>query len=189
MRTKTLTTASIGLGMLFFLQGCMTIGSTKGVKAYINDTAEAEYATVKLKERFYNKESVEYKKAERLYDDAAVASNGWLKGLVFDANVKREFDVTEKTYENSYAHKAIKSFLDESSLMLGVRYEMKGFDPVTATAIVNFSVLVIQKIVDMHNKQVQEAIARITEQLNKSGWTTFSNISQDYLDKKYGALH
>lgn len=189
MRTKTLTTASIGLGMLFFLQGCMTIGSTEGVKAYIKDTAEAEYAAVKLKERFHNKESAEYKKAERLYDDAAVASNGWLKGLVFDANVKRKFDVTEKTYENSDAHKAIKSFLDESSLLPGMRYEMKGLDLVTANIILYFSDIVIQKILEMHNKQVQEAIARITEQLNKSGWTTFSNISQDYLDKKYGALH
>lgn len=183
-----LTTASIGLGMLFFLQGCMTIRSTEGVKAYLNETAKAEIAALKLKDRFSNKESTEYNKAERLFDDAAAASNGWLKGLVFDAKSNKKFDVTQETYEKSDAHKAIKLFLNESSLLLGVRYEMQWFDPVTATAILNFSALVIQKIADMHNKQVQEAIERITEQLNKSGWTTFSNISRDYIDKKYGAL-
>lgn len=188
MRTKTLTTASIGLGMLFFLQGCMAIRSTEGVKAYLKETAKAEIEAVKLKDRFSGKESNEYKKAERLYDDAAAASNGWLKGLVFDAKSKNKFDVTIETYENSDAHKAIKLFLNESSLLPGVRYKTKGFDPITATAILNFSTLVIQKIVDMHNKQVQEAIERITEQLNISGWTTFSNISRDYIDKKYLAL-
>ena len=88
MRTKTLTTASIGLGMLFLLQGCMTIRSTEGVKAYLNETAKAEIEALKLKDRFSGKESTEYKKAERLFDDAAAASNGWLKGLAFDAKSK-----------------------------------------------------------------------------------------------------
>ena len=169
--------------ILLCTSGCMSVKDTSGIKNYLQDQGKAEILAIEIKDKNPDENSTAYQNAERLYNEAAGAGNGWTKGIVFDARMKREVNVSTEDYTNSKAGKAISEFL---SLGSNLTYAKKySFDPVTATTLATFIVGCIDRIEQQNDERVERAIEAIDGEFSRAYWTTFKNTTTDWIDNKY----
>lgn len=180
MKTKSSITTIVCNALLIAVSGCMSIKDTSGIRKYFQHQGKAEILAIEIKAKNPDKDSSAYKTAERLFNKAAGAGNGWASGIVFDARVKREVNVSVEDYINSEAGKAIRDFL-----ALDPGFRPLSFDPVTAAAIATFVVTVIDKIEEQNDKRVERAIKAIEQEFSRSRWTTFENTTLQWIDQKY----
>ena len=162
------------------LSGCMRIKDTSGIKQYLQDQGRAEILAVAIKARNPDTNSSVYKEAEASFNKAAGAGNGWSEGIVFDAEMKREVNVSIDAYNNSDAGKSIKAFLS-----LGEKRTTKTFSIETAVVIAPYVKSIIDIIMEQNEKQYEKAIKNIKEQFSKARWTTFELTTSKWIDDKY----
>lgn len=170
----------MSLAMSFALSGCMKIKDTSGIKQYLQDQGKSEILAIDLKSKHKDKKSKTYKEAENLFNKAAGAGNGWTKGIVFDARVKRELDVPVQDYKNSEAGKSIEAFLK-----LQPGFSAEAFDPVTGALIATFALSVVDMIEKQNDKRVEAAIQVIEKEFSKASWTTFELTTPQFVNDKY----
>ncbi len=158
--------------------GCISIKDTSGIKAYLQDQGKAEILAVQIKAKNPDKNSAAYQNAERLYNNAAGAGNGWTSGILFDARAKHEVNISIEDYKGSDAGKAISEFLARSDKRLS-------FDPVTVAAVATFAIDLLDKIKQQNDQWVERAIGTLEREFSRARWTTFENTTADWLDDKY----
>jgi len=176
---KTFGIVSFVLSLI--LSGCMRIKDTRGIKKYFQDQGRAEILAVDIKAKNPDQNSPEYKEAEARFNKAAGTGNGWTKGIVFDAEMKREVNVSIEDYENSDTRKFIEEFLSlEEEMPI---FKAMGFE--TAIVLWPFIESLIEKIIEQNEKQIDKAIRNIKEQFSKARWTTFELTTSQWIDAKY----
>ena len=149
-------------------------------KEVLGRPRKAEIIAVAIKAENPDKNSTAYQNAKRLYNNAAGAGNGWTSGIVFDARVKRQVNVSVENYSNSDAGKAISEFL-----ALDTRFRARSFDPGTAAAIATLVVALIDKIEQQNDQRVERAVKMIEREFSRTRWTTFENTTLQWINDKY----
>ena len=180
MKRKQYITAVVCAAAMALAAGCgVAIKDTAGIKKYFEDQGIAEILAIEIKANMPDKNSADYKNAEKLYNRAAGVGNGWTSGIVFDARNKRQVNVSVKDYTNSDPGKALVQFL-----ALG-RPTTKSFDPVTTAVIANFVMALIDKIEQQNNQRVELVVKQLEQEFSRSRWTTFENTTVQWIDEKY----
>lgn len=189
MKTTPVCTIMITLGVLAMSTGCMSIKDTSGIKQYLQDQGRAEILVLDIKSNNKSKETQTYKKAEILFNQAAGVGNGWMRGIVVEARLKKEVNVSVSDYRASDAGKRIASFLalDDAKALDPVS-ETKAFDPVSAVLIATVVVNVIDQLEKQNDARVDRAVQTIEREFSKSQWTTFELTTPEWVTKKYGSL-
>ena len=98
---------------------------------------------------------------------------------MFDAKTKRQINISVNDYAESNAGKSLAQFL-----ALGGP-AVKTFDPVTAAAVANFAMAIIDKIEQQNNQRVELAVKQLEQEFSRSRWTTFENTTVQWIDEKY----
>ena len=172
--------AAILISVMVFSAGCgVAVKDTAGIKKYFEEQGRAEMLAIELKANTPDKNSADYKNAEKLYNRAAGAGNGWTSGIVFEARTERKIDVSLEDYADSEAGKALAKFLE-----LGGP-DIKYFDPVTTAAIANFALALIDKIEQQNNQRVERVVKQLEQEFSRSRWTAFENTTVQWIDEKY----
>ena len=183
MKRQQYITAVVCAAAMALAAGCgVAIKDTAGIKKYFEDQGSAEILAIKIKANTPDKNSADYKNAERLYDRAAGVGNGWTSGIVFDAETKRQVNVSVKDYANSNGGKALVQFL---ALGGPTTITTLSFDPVTTAAIANFVMALIDKIEQQNNQRVELVVKQLEQEFSRSRWTTFENTTVQWIDEKY----
>jgi hypothetical protein len=158
-----------------------TVKDTAGIRQYLQDQARAEMLALDIKGKNLDKQSAPYKKAEALFNQAAGAGNGWTRGIVLEARLKRQIDVSVADYQASDAGKRLSAFLalDTDRLLR--------FDPVTGLVIAKFVADVIQILENQNDARVERAVTVIETEFSKARWTTFEETTPKWVDEKYKA--
>lgn len=175
---KTFGIVSFVLSLI--LSGCMRIKDTSGIKQYFQDQGRAEILAVDIKAKNPDHNSPVYKEAEACFNKAAGTGNGWTEGIVLDAKMKREVNVSIQDYKNSDTGKFIEKFL---SLKEERKINKSGLG--TAIVVLPFIESLIEKIIEQNEKQIDKAIRNIEEQLSKARWTTFELTTSQWINAKY----
>jgi len=158
----------------------MSIKDTSGIEKYLGYQGEAEMLAIVIKTNNPDKNSSAYRNAERLYNKAAGAGNGWTSGIVFVAKNKWKVNVSVEDYANSDAGKALSEFL-----ALDSSFKTKSFDPVTAAALVTFVTNLIERVGELNDRFVERAVKRLEHEFSRSRWTTFEKTTPEWIDEKY----
>jgi hypothetical protein len=167
----------------------MSIKDTSGIKQYLQDQGRAEILVLDIKSNNKSKETQTFKKAETLFNQAAGVGNGWMRGIVVEARLKKEVNVSVSDYRASDAGKRIASFLalDDAKALDPVS-ETKAFDPVSAVLIATVVVNVIDQLEKQNDARVDRAVQTIEREFSKSQWTTFELTTPEWVTNKYGSL-
>jgi hypothetical protein len=161
----------------------MSIKDTSGIKEYLEDQGRAEILATVIKDKNPDKNSTAYQNAQELYNNAAGLGNGWTSGILLDARLKRQVDVSVEDYANSDAGKAISEFL---AFRPGRGY-VKTFsvEPGTAITLAAFVVGLIDKIEQQNDRRLERAIEALEREFSRARWTTFENTTAAWIDNKY----
>jgi hypothetical protein len=179
-----------GLGVAVVLGAILMVGSgceglsvkdTGGIKLYLSDQSAAEIRALAMKTAYRDKTSQAYKTAEKLYNQADADGTGWVSGILLDAKMKHEVNVSESQYKNSPAGKSLAAFL-----ALEVTVEKMEGDPVAIANAAAVFIGEIAKIVYDQNKvRLQEAIQALEGALQKARWTTFDQLTVQWVEEKH----
>lgn len=169
---------------IFLLSGCtFAVKDTSGIKQFIGDQTEVERVALKLKERFGDPESDEYKKSVKYYSEAALASDKYIRQVKLDAEVKREINESEKSYKESQSgvQPAFKGFIEEGKDMLGM--SATGLELGAESAA--FVVGVLEGVIKLNHAETEAAIKRLNSTMDQSFMLEFSALSREVLLNKY----
>jgi hypothetical protein len=164
---------------LFVLSGCATfkVEDTSGIRSVLENKIEAEHWASKVKTGYTGSDK---DKIILLYDEAYLANNKWIAGIQLDIQSKNTLKVSQDDYSNHLAGLTSTQFINSAKRAL-ISDEKKGL-PEKGLSIeipvgisigdeaAKFATRVINDIVELQNKKVEEARKRIYEVLEKAKW-------------------
>ena len=175
----------IAAAVVGILTGCGTVKvrNTDGIKACLMDQAQAEVRAYEIRKQSADVNSSQYEKANRLYNDAIAAANGFLNGIVVHAELKHEIDISEFDYASHPASRALKRFLSETEDMRPGKARMA--DPETIRMILGFVGQAVAGIWEIHDQRRPAALVQLNRLVEQHRSVPFSLLSDEYMLNRY----
>lgn len=163
---------------LFVLSGCATfkVEDTSGIKSMLENKIEAEFWFSRVKTEYTGSDK---DKIMQLYEEAYLSNNKWIAGIQLDIQSKEVLKVSQDDYSKHLAGLTSTQFISNArrALRSDVKKEIgekpsKGLSIEIPIGVETAQIVtgVINNIVELHNKKVEEARKRIYEELEKAKW-------------------
>ncbi|MDZ4779640.1 MAG: hypothetical protein SGJ19_05260 [Planctomycetia bacterium] len=164
--------------------GCVKVVNTDGIDACLAKKAKAEVLAYKLKTRFPSTQSAEHKLAETMYDEAAGDVNGFLDPVVSNLRLTKRIDVPKAKFEQHDASASLKKFLEDGPKLMGSGV-VPVPDPVTAAAIASGVKVVLDGLIGLHNKLVDQAVRDARAVIEDGKMVPFSALTLQTIKSRY----
>lgn len=173
----------VGIG--FVASGCnsFAVKNTDGLKAFLTDQTAVERTALRLRDRFADPNSKEYKQADSAYGDVVLASTQFVRNVKLDAQVRNAVNVTADTYakDPSNVQKEFQDFRKEAEQLLGTSALGMGLGEEAA----DFVTGLIGAVIKLHKEAKAQAVARLEETLDGSLMLEYGHLTSEALRKKY----
>lgn len=182
---KRFSTSSIVLGMIALVViGCdFAVKDTAGIERFLTDQTKAERYALRVKQRFPDAQSSQYKQAQKTYARVVDASDAFITSVQTASKTKNKIDVSEKYYldHHSQFHQLSESFVKECETTLGSSVIPAGLGAEAADFVMHM-IVGIKGIVD---KEREAAVERLKVLLNNSRMLEFPQLDANSLAEKY----
>lgn len=168
---------------VIFMSSGFAVKNSDGVKQFISDQTEVERVALKLKQRFGNPASPEYREAMESYSLAVLASDKYIQEVKLEANLHQIIDETTEKYANSQSgvKKAFEEFINIGDELMGM--SASGLELVNESSDFVFDLL--GKIIELKDGESQKAVDRLEKTLNNAYMLEYSVLTRDRLIEKY----
>ena len=190
---------SVLMAAIVLLSGCgrLQINNTSGIREYLITQARCELLAVKIKSDFPNMNSAQYRKAEKLFNDAAAVGNGAMAEFIVKVKTTHVVDYTEDDFKKSETNKTMQAFLkleDEFASQVNIK-GVKEKLAVTPIGGLNIqlptpSVQEMMEIAKAVQKRVDDQTAAGLNVINAEWfdrvyWNTFDKVGAESFNKKW----
>jgi hypothetical protein len=171
---------------IIFIKSNFAIKDIEGVKKFIADQTEVERVALKLKQRYGNPDSAEYRKVVESYNLASLASDQYIQAVKIEVKMHKEINQSIASYEShpSGVQKAFDFFIVTGNDMLGM--SASGLELVQDAS--NFVTEILKQILTLKDEEVEKASKSLDSILNNAYMIEYSELSRDNLLKKYSKL-
>lgn len=160
------------------------VKNTEGVRLAADRMAKAELIAYDLK-RSLPPESADAKEIRRLYTEAAGEVKGYLTGITTDARIRNTVDEPAARFASHPASAAVEQFLQRADEMRGSN--IAAFEPVSAAAIANFVVSLIERLDEYNGRKLKAEIDRFVGVVTAAYPLAWDDIEASRLVTKYEA--
>ncbi len=168
---------------LVFVTNNFAVKETTGIKLFISDQTEVERVALKLKQRFGNPNSPQYKQTLKAYDQTVMASDKYIQEIKIEVKLNQIIDFTLNDYENSPSNvkSEFSSFIQAGNEVLGS--SAAGLE--LANESTEFAFVLLDKILELKDSESQKAVSRLTNTLNNTYMVEYADLSREKLLEKY----
>ena len=171
------------LTALVFITSNFAVKDTNGINQFIGDQKEVERVALKLKQRFGNPNSTEYKIALDAYDHSVLASDKYIQEIKLEAKLHQLVDVSIDDYETSLSgvKAAFDAFIETGNDMLGT--SATGLELVNESS--DFAFDLLDKVIKLKDEESEKAVKRLNNTLNNAYMIEYIELSRSKLLEKY----
>lgn len=186
-KVRNVLLVSVLTASVLLLSGCggLDIKHTGGITNYLIKQARCEMLAIKIKEKYPDPKSEQYKKAEGLFNDAAAVANGTIAQLIVAIKTSHVVDISNEDFKTSDINGKMQAFLslDNELFPPALKAEL------TPTEAVSIAKDISGLVADWQDRVDKETDAGLKvmddEWFSRVYWSTFDKTTADSFSKKW----